>query len=216
MKLTSATVRKLALPSGKPEAIEFDDDIPGFGVRMRDGGSKSYVFQYKIGAKQRRMKLGLLSAMDIGKARAEAERLHAKVCLGQDPAGETAQSKARAHQTFKPVADKFIEHKRKTLRPSGFAGVEYHLTVHGKTLYGLQLDKIRLADIATCINTVETNSGGPTRNRVRTTLSTFFSWCISEGYTTINPVMGTRRAEENPRAGAFTRRTPNDLVSLTG
>ena len=199
MKLTSATVRKLALPAGRSEAIEFDDDIPGFGVRLREGGSRSYVFQYKIGAKQRRMKIGLLSAMEIGKARAEAERLHAKVCLGQDPAGETAQSKATAHQTFKAVADEFIEHKRATLRPSAFAGVEHHLVVHAKTLHGLQLDKIKLADIATCINTVEKNSGGPTRNRVRTTLSTFFSWCISEGYTTLNPVMGTRRADEVSR-----------------
>jgi len=40
-----------------PEAAEkivFDDDIPGFGVRLRAGGSRSWVFQYKIGQQHRR------------------------------------------------------------------------------------------------------------------------------------------------------------------
>ncbi|HZC55485.1 MAG TPA: Arm DNA-binding domain-containing protein, partial [Xanthobacteraceae bacterium] len=58
MKLTTVTVRTQALPAGKSEAIFFDDDIPGFGLRIRDGGSRRFVFQYKLSTKQRRMALG--------------------------------------------------------------------------------------------------------------------------------------------------------------
>jgi integrase len=38
-----------------------------------------------------------------------------------------------------------------------------------------------------------------TANRVRATLSSFFSWAISEGLTEQNPVTGTKRTEEQSR-----------------
>lgn len=199
MKLTTAYVRNLTLPKGQSELIEFDDDVPGFGVRLRDGGSRSWIFQYKIGAKQRRMALGKLSAIDVGKARDTAKDLYAKVRLGQDPAGEKAEAKATAHHTFGALVDEFLAVKKKNLRPRSYPDVERHLKTHAKVLHGLQIEKISLRDIATCLTAVENGSGGVTRNRVRTTLSTFFSWCISEGYTTANPVIGTTRAEETTR-----------------
>jgi hypothetical protein len=34
MRLTDAS-RKLTLPTGKTETIFFDDDVPGFGIRLR-------------------------------------------------------------------------------------------------------------------------------------------------------------------------------------
>ena len=41
MKLTSKTAAALTLPAGKSEVIVFDDDIPGFGVRLRAGGERA-------------------------------------------------------------------------------------------------------------------------------------------------------------------------------
>ena len=58
MNLTATAIRSLALPDGKSEAIFFDDDCPGFGLRIRAGGTRVFVFQYAIGGKQRRMTLG--------------------------------------------------------------------------------------------------------------------------------------------------------------
>ena len=87
MKLNATSLRSLTLPRGKKDHIAWDDDIPGFGVRLREGGSAGFVFQYQIGAKQRRMSLGAISAVPIGNARKTAEKLYARVRLGQDPAG---------------------------------------------------------------------------------------------------------------------------------
>ena len=56
MKLTQKAVAALVLPKGKREAIYFDGDIPGFGVRLRAGGTARWIFQYRIGAKQRRIR----------------------------------------------------------------------------------------------------------------------------------------------------------------
>jgi hypothetical protein len=40
MRLTAKAI-DLPLPKGKLDHIEFDDDIPGFGLRIRDGGSRT-------------------------------------------------------------------------------------------------------------------------------------------------------------------------------
>ena len=69
MKLTAKSVAALKLPHGKRDAIEFDDAIPGFGLRLREGGSRTWVFQYKFGARHRRMVLGRATAIPADKAR---------------------------------------------------------------------------------------------------------------------------------------------------
>src|SRR5260370_26090564 len=52
-RFTAGNVEKLSLPAGKTDHIEWDPELPGFGVRLR-AGSAFYVVQYRIGSKQRR------------------------------------------------------------------------------------------------------------------------------------------------------------------
>jgi hypothetical protein len=80
MRLTGKVLESLVLPDGKIEAIFFDEDIPGYGCRLRAGGSRRAIFQYKLGNKQRRMVLGPPTA----KTREAAKELYAKVRLGHD------------------------------------------------------------------------------------------------------------------------------------
>jgi|ERR1700745_1195252 hypothetical protein len=54
MKLAQANVARLKLPEGKSDHLEFDDEIPGFGLRLRAGGKRTWLIQYRVGAKQRR------------------------------------------------------------------------------------------------------------------------------------------------------------------
>jgi hypothetical protein len=75
MKLTATTVRTLTLPEGKRDVIFFCDDLPGFGLRLREQGSRTFVYQYAIGEKQRRMALGAATALTVGEARETARRL---------------------------------------------------------------------------------------------------------------------------------------------
>ena len=199
MKLTVGRISGLRLPPGKTDHIEWDDDVAGFGVRLRESGSRSFVFQYKIGTQQRRIALGAVSAIDIGKARETAKDLYARVRLGQDPASDKADAKVKAAETFAAIAARFLEHQRTRLRPRSYPDVERHLLAHAKALHGLQLAKVERRNIATVIAAVAENSGAVTGNRVRTTLSTFFSWAMMHGLVESNPVIGTMRNRERSR-----------------
>jgi integrase len=199
MKITPAEIRRLTLPSGASETIVFDDSLPGFGIRLRAGGSQTFVYQYKIGSKQRRITLGSVAALDLGKARDTAKDLYARVRLGQDPAGEKASAKLKAGETFEAIAAQYLRHQQDKLRPRSYDQVQRHLSLYARPLHGLRLDKVTRRDIATCIGSVRTNSGSVTGNRVRATLSAFFTWCLGEAYAESNPVIGTNRSEERPR-----------------
>jgi hypothetical protein len=83
MKLTQKAIAALTLPEGKTETIIFDDDLPGFGVRLRAGGSKKWIYQYKVGNQHRRVTLGSLAALTPARARETAGDLCAKVRLGR-------------------------------------------------------------------------------------------------------------------------------------
>ena len=58
MKITAKTVITTSLGSGQKDKIFYDDDIPGFGLRLRQSGSRVLVFTYKHGGLTRRMSLG--------------------------------------------------------------------------------------------------------------------------------------------------------------
>jgi integrase len=205
MKLTVTTVRTLTVPAGKSEAIFFDDDIPGFGLRLREQGSRSFVFQYKVGTKQRRMALGKATADRLADVRKTADKLYSRVKhFGHDPASEKAESKAGAAKTFKATADDYLDQQRERLRERTYPDLERHLIKHAKTLHELQLTKITKADIAAVLIAVAKNSGAVTANRVRTSLMSFFGWAIELGAAETNPVIGTARNQERSRERVLT------------
>src|SRR4029077_5910534 len=109
MKLKASNVDGIKLPAGKKDHIDFDDDLTGFGLRLREGGSRTYVVQYKIGTQQRRMTLGATKKLAFAQARTAAKSVLAKVELGEDPQADKAVARATAGETFKAVAGRFLE-----------------------------------------------------------------------------------------------------------
>lgn len=199
MKLTQRTVDTLDLPKGKSEAIIFDEDLPGFGLRMRAGGKRSWVYQFKIGNQHRRMTLGSATALSPAKARETASKLHAQVRLGRDPSAEKVVSRARAAETMAAVLPSFLDYQRARLKPRSMVETERNLKKNAKPLHSLQLVKIDRRTIAGRVSAVASEKGGPTANRMRATLSKFFGWAIQEGLLDSNPVIGTNQQMERSR-----------------
>lgn len=199
MKLTKAAIAGLTLPAGRSEKTYWDDDIPLFGVRLRKGGSKGWVFWYRLGGRAsplRKIGLGATSAVSAAEARAEAARLYAKVRLGQDPAAEKAESVVRASETFESVLKIFLARQAERLKPRSYVGVEYHLRVQSKPFHRLPLAHIDRRAIARLLAEIGVSSGPFAANRLRSDLHTFFAWAMRDGWVDANPVANTNRHEE--------------------
>jgi integrase len=195
-KLTKRTVAALTLPRRKSELLVFDADLPGFGVRLREGGSKTWIFQYKLGSKHRRITLGRVSALEPAVAREQASKLHAQVRLGQDPAGLRAESRARADETFGACIRLFLAWQRG--RVKAFRDVERHLVRNLAALHNLPLAKIDQRIIAAQLARISARSPIQS-NRTRASLSKFFSWACGEGLVENNPAALTNKNPEKSR-----------------
>jgi integrase len=207
MRLTSASISSAQL-AGRSERIFFDDDLPGFGLRVREGGSRTFIYQYQLGAKQRRMSLGVATESNVNSIRKIAEKLHARVRLGEDPATTKAQAKATAAHIFKTVAEEYLEHHKSSWRPRTYVCAALNLLSHAKALHQLQLAKITRADIAAVHASVTKSAGAVSANRVRNSLSGLFGWAIENGRTEVNPVINSPRHEEHSRDRVL---TPTEL-----
>ena len=199
MKLTKAAVTGLTLPAGCDEKTYWDDDIPLFGVRLRKGGSKGWVFWYRLGGRAsplRKIGLGATSAVSAAEARAEAVKLYARAQLGQDPAGEKAENIVRAGETVKSMLGIFLARQAKRLKPRSYAEVERHLLIQAKPLHQLQLRTVDRRIIAGRLTEIGESAGPSAANRLRSDLHTFFAWAMNDGWVDANPVANTNRHEE--------------------
>lgn len=212
MKLSAHAVRTQELDPGKSEAIFFDDEIPGFGLRLRKHGSRTFVFQYKLGTKQRRMALGKATVDRLAEVRKTADKLYARVKhFADDPAADKAEAKAGAAKTFKAATADYLDKRNPdikdkhgnprdgVMRPRSYRNLKRHLLRDAKPLHELQLAKIKGADIVQVLNAVERDCGAPTHNRVRTSLMSFFGWAVEQTLAETNPVIGTSVNEEKSR-----------------
>ena len=202
MKLILKNVTKLTLPKSKRELIVFDDDIGGFGIRIRKSGSRSWIYQYDIAGRTRRITLGHVSAIDPAKARQIASELHAKVRLGHDPASDRAESRARADETFGACVRLFLAWQRG--RVKDFRNIERHLVRNLAALHNLPLAKIDQRTLAAQLTRISTRGSPIQANRTRASLSRFFSWACGEGLAENNPAVLCNRNPEKSRERVLT------------
>lgn len=196
MKLIRTTVDKLSLPAGKAELIVFDENMPGFGIRLRAGGSAAWIAQYRVGAKQRRVTLGKLTTLDPDAARKAAKQVLAKAGLGQDHQAEQKEQQARAAVTFKAIADLYLAHSEKSQKPKTQSERKRHLTRDWKPFHTRSVHEVDRRSVAARLHVIADEHGPIASNRARATLSAFYAWAIGQGLAETNPVVGTVKAGE--------------------
>jgi integrase len=205
MKLTTKAIARLALPANKADAIFFDDDMPGFGFRLRRSGNqvrRSFVAQYRARGRTRRMLIGSVELFSAEQARAQAKQTLASVAIGRDPQGEKATARLKLARTLRSVADDYLAAKQSRLRPASFRVTKLYLT--GRPYFGplhtATIGEITRADVASRLSAITRNSGTVTGSRARSALSTMFAWAMGEGLCENNPVIGTNKpADSTPR-----------------
>lgn len=198
MKLDTRTTATLMLPPGKTDQIFFDDELRGFGLRLRRRGNRlhsTWIAQYRVDGRQRRVTLGALAVVRPNEARDAARKLLAKASLGSDPQGEKEERRRVARHTFRAAVASYLELRERDRRPVTFRHLRTYLTgPYFRPLHATALGTINHADIAACIRTVESTNGKSAARCAWSAVSGLFGWAIAEGLMLPpNPVDGTRR-----------------------
>jgi Arm domain-containing DNA-binding protein/integrase-like protein len=198
VKFTEANVKSFKAPAGKSDHIEFDDTMPGFGLRVRGGERKYYIAQYRVGKKSGRTTLGNASKVTLADAKVHAKKVFDQVAAKINPATQRTKAAAKASQTFERYIDPFLSDFKDEWAPKYYNDNARALNVHFKGLHGMPLDDIEIANVALELAEIR-KTGTTTMNRARAALSKFFNWAIGAGLCKHNPVDKTNKAPEVQR-----------------
>ena len=204
MKLTAKTTPSVKLPTGKTDHIEWDDQLAGFGLRLRANGDRvgrSYVAQYRAGGHTRRIRIGAFEKLSAEEARKAAKKVLAQVEIGGDPQTERRNRRLAESHALKAIVDMFLAAKKPIVRASTYRGLEGYLAgPHFKPLHTTPINEITRRDVAQRITKIITENGSPSARRARAALSALYAWAMGHGLTETNPVVGTLApADAKPR-----------------
>lgn len=187
-KITKTAVDRLQ-PGGE---WLWDTIVKGFGARrQRDG--VFYYLRFRLRGHQHVKSIGRHgSPWTPDTARNDALIKLGKVAAGVNPFDDPAP----AAETFGAEVGRYLERKRITMKPRSLEELQRHLTNHASPLARLRLAEIDRRTIAVRLGEIEQASGSVARNRVRSSLSAFFAWAVTEGLLETNPVTGTAKLDE--------------------
>jgi integrase len=194
-KLTKRFVESLQ-PTDKDRFL-WDDDLPGFGVRVKPSGVKSYMIQYRQGGTSRRLTLGRHGIIATDQARRLAKVRLGDVAHGDDPALERRQE--RSAPTMKDLADDYMErHAIPNKRPSSVVNDRIMLKKNIIPALGTKKVKdVSRRDIETVHLSMKDTPYKA--NRVRALMSKMFSLAMAWEWRENNPVLGIEKYQEQKR-----------------
>ena len=214
-KITKRAVDSLTVNHGAEVAL-WDNEIKGFGVRARRGGTKTYILHYRAGAGRS----GQLRKLTIGRhgspwtpqtARTEAKRLQGLVAAGHDP----AQTRIAERQavTVAELCDVYLAEGSAHKKPSTLKADRGRLIHHIKPLVGQKsVQKIGRADIERMMIDVKRGSTASSlpKGRKRPSgslpsggtgvaaqcvalMSTLLTFAVARGLRSDNPAKGIKK-----------------------
>jgi integrase len=195
MHLDAKSVAALTL-DGKTDAIHFDDEMAGFGYRLRLGAGgkvlRSWIVQYRRAGASRRLLLGSAAVLGAEQARGMAKKALAKVALGEDPQADRLDRRGKDRLTTRAVIDEYLAVKQREVRPRTLHSVTSYLTGdYFKALHGMPVDKVSRKDVASRLLAISREHSSIVASGARAALSTFFVWAMQMGVVEHNPIIGT-------------------------
>jgi integrase len=202
MNLTGKSTAALQLPTGKADAIYFDEQIRGFGYRLRAGAGgnvlRSWIVQYRRAGGTRRITLGNAAVLSAGQARKEAKKALGRVAIGEDPQAERIDRRGKDQHSFRSVAGEYLQAKEPGVRRRTFIEAKRYLTCsYFKPLHHMPVDTITRKDVAARLIAITRENGSVTASRARTAVNTFFIWTMQMGLVEANPVIGTIQPKDS-------------------
>ena len=117
-KITKRLVE--SIKPGAGDVFTWDDELRGFGVRVKPSGVRSYLVQYRNQhGRSKRLTVGAHGRLTAEEARREARLILAEVEKGRDPA--EARQVAREASTLANLAERYVAEHVTTMKPRSAA-----------------------------------------------------------------------------------------------
>jgi Arm domain-containing DNA-binding protein len=199
--MSGQTITKTLVDGLEPAASEYtiwDAKLPGFGVRVRPSGAKSFVIVYRAGT-GRTAPVRRLTLAAVGKIAPEAARTQAKILLGTvangaDPAAEKRAKRPKAEQlTFDELAQRYIDEYAKPNKSSWENDVGY-LKRPRTALKRVLASSVTDDDIADVLDEIAEDAP-VSANRAQSVIHKMFEWARQPGrkHVPSNPIHGMER-----------------------
>ena len=213
MKLTAAVVDRATYEGdGNSRFVLWDDDLPGFGLRVYPSGRKAYILSYRTrGGRKRLTTIGPHRILNLRQARDKARVLLANVVEGDDPQAQRAT--ARSKPTVNDLCDTYVRRHAKVHKKT-WEKDERRLERHVKPAWGSRhADEIIRADVAALHERIGRRTpyeANRTLEVIRKMYNVAPVWgLVPESHP--NPATGIQRFREKSRDRWV---TPEELPSL--
>ena len=189
MRLNETNIKRLQ-PPATGNRVHYDDEVPGFGLRVTKAGARAFVLNYHVDGRERRLTLGSWPSWSATAARLRARELRKQVDQGVDPLGVKAER--RKAPTFGDLADQYLE-QHASKKKSGYRDEEY-LRRDVLPLWGnRKAQDIEQDDVIELIDR-KAQDGPIAANRLRAVIYKLFNWAISKRKgVAANPCVNTER-----------------------
>lgn len=206
VKLTAERVLAFALPA-EGERIIGDAEVPGLLVRLRAGGSRTYVVRFRPGggrgAQQRRVSVGDVAAVPLAEARRIARALVGAVAGGADPVATRRAATRREEARLSRVLDAY---ERDCLARGVTRPAERPATLRRELLPRLGRDAdlggITRAQFVAAFEAVAASGRPGLAKELRTRVSVLLNFAVGRGLIAANVLAG-HRAPRTTRAEAL-------------
>ena len=170
--ITELMIRSLSPPE-KGQRFYADISVPGFGVRVSQGGTKAFVLLY--GDPRRRLTIGRFPTISLAEARKAAREVLAEHTLGK----------------YRPKSITFDDAKTKYLEASAGKNRTRTVEEYRWLLQHFPFKKRQVADITRrdVTEKLDKLSDRPSaQNHALVAIKVFFKWCERQGYLERSPV----------------------------
>ena len=180
--LTAAAVERIRAPSSG-QIDHFDQGYPGLALRVSYGGSKTWVYFYRLFGKQKRLTLGRWPSMSLSAAREAWRNARTTIDKGESP---KHQRPAQA-SSFVAVADEWL--KRDQAHNRSYAVVKRNIERCVLPAWeGRQISTIGRRDINDLIDAVADRGAVTMARRLHAYLHRLFRWAVGRGILETNPM----------------------------